>query len=275
MVTTRIFDQRLNLNQHLVEFLIRHNEKSFFLSAGCDFLYFENKSREYGPCEECQSLDYPTGCPVTRYAKTDRTLLSMTNGVIPTAYDYWLTHGHLTNAMPYVPFPINLSKHLFREQPSLEKISFFHGLNRPGFKGTRFVSEAFSLMQQKHGAYSEYLIDGNMPLKNYLELMNRVNVVVDQTSSYCSAMNALFAMAMGKVVLGGSEQASNQFQYGEESPVINIRPNVVSVSEAIEYCLDNRHLLSDAGVRSRAFVEKHHDHISVAERYLEIYRGKF
>ena len=128
-------------------------------------------------------------------------------------------------------------------------------------------------MTNKYAKGSEFLIDGYMPLQKYLEVMQSMNVVVDQTSAYCSGMNALFAMAMGKVVLGGSEKEANEFQYGEESPVINIRPSVTSVSEAIEYCLDNKENLSEWGARSRAFVQKHHDHIAVAAKYVQIYKG--
>ncbi|PIP03782.1 MAG: glycosyltransferase [Hydrogenophilales bacterium CG_4_10_14_3_um_filter_58_23] len=268
-----IFNPRFNINTKLIEFLIRNNNKTFFLAAGCDYLFHKSKTLNYSPCKGCKTLDYPNGCPFTSGEEMAASLFAKADGVIPIGYDYSLSHSRLANIKPYVPLPLNANKVVYRQNKSLDRVRFFHGLNRPGFKGTQYVKESFDLLTNKYAKGSEFLIDGYMPLQKYLEVMQSMNVVVDQTSAYCSGMNALFAMAMGKVVLGGSEKEANEFQYGEESPVINIRPSVTSVSEAIEYCLDNKENLSEWGARSRAFVQKHHDHIAVAAKYVQIYKG--
>lgn len=273
-VNPLIFNNKMNINSILLDFLIKHNNKSFFTSAGCDYLFHDSKVLDYSPCKDCEVMDFEKGCPFTSMREMARDLYAKADGVIPIGYDYAMSHAGLANIKPYVPLPLNVASVTYQENTIVEKVRFFHGLNRLGFKGTHYIRGAFENLAKKYSSETEFLVDGYMPLQKYLELMQSMNVVVDQTSSYCSGMNALYSMAMGKVVLGGGEPEANQYQYGEKSPVINLRPSVESVAEAIEYCLDNKSAFPEWGRQSRDFVRKHHDHISVAEKYVRIYEGK-
>ena len=70
----------------------------------------------------------------------------------------------------------------------------------------------------------ELIIKGRMPLRDYL-IMAKANIVIDQTSTYSLGVNGVYALAMGKVVLGGAEPESLKRLGVEESPVINVEPN--------------------------------------------------
>ena len=44
------------------------------------------------------------------------------------------------------------------------------------------------------------------PLLEYLKIMQEANIIIDQCYSYGYGMNAIEALAMGKVVLSGNEE---------------------------------------------------------------------
>ena len=79
-----------------------------------------------------------------------------------------------------------------------------------------------------------------MPLKEYLKALKQSNIVIDQVNSYSLGMNGLFALAMGKVVLGGSEKESLKSQGIKNSPVINVLPSKESIIEAIDLLVKDK-----------------------------------
>jgi len=145
----------------------------------------------------------------------------------------------------------------------------FHGLSRYGFKGTRHIEKAFDALNKKYPNDVECIIKGGLPLNDYLSLMRRVNVVVDQAYSYSSGMNALFAMAMGKVTLGGAEPESLLSLNVSQSPLINILPDSADIEKKIEVLLERRRQMGEMGMISREFVEDNHSHTKIAKMYLD------
>lgn len=274
----QIVHQKFHYNKLFIDYLIKNNGKSFFLAAGCDTIYHDGiKKLNYSPCNGCKSLDLKTDkCQMEPFKDMSDDLFSKADGIIPTSYEYHVTHSVLPNCTDYVPFPINLSSITYRENLVSDKLSFFHGLstNREGFKGTNFIRESFHLMNKKHYEKATFLIKGGMPLKEYMKLIDEMHVVLDQTNCYAIGMNALFSMALGKAVIGGSEKVSNKFQYSvDESPVINTLPEVASISNSIEFCLDNIKEIPEWGFNSREFVRKYHDHYLIAEKFVDIYKN--
>ena len=114
----------------------------------------------------------------------------------------------------------------------------------------------------------ELIIDGKMPLEDYLRVMQKSNVVIDQVNSYSLGMNGLYALAMGKVVIGGAEQEGLNSLGIKSSPVINVEPNKHSIISAIEMILSKKDKLKEMGTESRDFVKKFHCNIKVAKKYL-------
>ena len=113
-----------------------------------------------------------------------------------------------------------------------------------------------------------------MPLEKYLEVMRKTNIVIDQTNSYSLGVNGIYAMAMGKVVLGGAESESLKSLGVESSPVINIKPNAKSIVDAIEKLIDQKEQIREIGLKSRKFTEEVHGHIKIAKKYLETWDNK-
>ena len=106
------------------------------------------------------------------------------------------------------------------------QIHVFHGLSRYGFKGTYHVEKAFAALSEEKQAEVLCLIQGKMPYSEYIELINKQHIIVDQTSSYSNGVNGIMAMAMGKVVLGGAEPVALASLGVPNIPTINIKTNL-------------------------------------------------
>ena len=78
-------------------------------------------------------------------------------------------------------------------------------------------------------------------------------------------------MAQGKVVLGGAEPESLLCLGIKSTPVINILPSSDSIVCEVEKLLQNPCSLSEIGMLSREFVRDNHDHIKIAQKYIDIW----
>ena len=163
---------------------------------------------------------------------------------------------------------MNVDKIVYKENKVNDKITVFHGINRYGFKGTKYVEAAFEILSNKYPQELNLIIDGKMPLKKYLEFMQLANVVIDQTSTYSLGVNGIYALAMGKIVCGGAETEALNALDVTASPIINIKPNTQSIVEAVEKIIEDKKLIPKIGLESRKFVEYVHDYKKVAEKYI-------
>ncbi len=256
--------------------LISGNKKFFLLAAGDDAYYWRygRKSLSYGPFDDYLKYDLKQS---SYHMETDEALrfnenlVERSNGVIPVMYEYELSYKNSHKRLPVIPLPLNVDDIKYTENSPKGKLVVFHGLNRYGFKGTRHVEEAFEILRRKYPSDLELYIDGNMPLSDYLGLMQKTNIVIDQLNSYSLGMNGVYALAMGKVVLGGAEKESLASLGVDKSPVINVRPSATSIVKAVEHLLERRSNIIDIGMESRIFAERVHGHIKVANQYLDIW----
>ena len=172
----------------------------------------------------------------------------------------------------YPKLPINTSKISYKENiVNNGKVVVFHGINRKGTKGTALVEEAFNILNTKYPNDLECVCAGGLPLNEYQELLNRVNICIDQTYSPESGMNALISMAKGKVVLGGADPTFTSAMGLSDTPLVDISPSVKDIINKIEKLLDNRKSLPEMGRSARDFVEKHHDCRIIANRYIDLW----
>ena len=246
-----------------------HNNKFFMLAAGGDayFLRYARQKLEYSPPDELikgyQSYKSQSDLDFNQW------IIEKVSGVIPIMYEYEVGYASVPNRLPTIPIPINIDKIPYEENKVRKKLVVFHGLNRYEFKGTRHVEEAFEVLARKYPNDLELVIDGKMPLNDYLAVMRRTNVVIDQTYSYSCGMNAIYALAMGKVVLGGAEPESLISLGVDSTPVINLKPNAQSIIEKIEQLLEKRNQFEQLGYESRKFAEEVHDYKKIAQQYID------
>ena len=254
-------------------FLLRTlNKKFFILGAGSDAFFWKygKKTMRYSPFKEWLKYDIQKDSYYMQSKKSfnyNNRILKTSNGIIPVMYEYESCYQSSPKRLNTIPLPINLESIEYCKNIIRNKIVIFHGLNRYGFKGTKHVEEAFKVLKEKYPNDLELIIDGQMPLNDYLDIMKRSNVVIDQTSSYSLGMNGLFALAMGKVVLGGAEKEGLDSLRIKESPVINILPSQESIVNAIEILIENKSEISTLGQIGRKFIETHHCSLKIAMQF--------
>ena len=258
--------------------IINNNNKTFLLAAGSDSYFWRNGKNllKYGPFEESLAHDYKSKSHFmesNRSFEYNKHVVEKVRGVIPIMYEYELSYRGEDKLLETIPIPINTDKIEYKKNLVTDKIKVFHGLNRYGFKGTRYVEDAFKYLQNYYPNELELKIEGKLPINKYLELLNESNVVIDQVLSHSSGLNGLYALAMGKVVLGGAEPESFKSLGIKRSPVINIKPNKESIIEAIEYLIFNKHNIPDIGEESRLFIENYHNYILIAKKYIDVWNN--
>lgn len=253
--------------------LKRNNGKLFFLAAGIDSYYWKyaNSVMRYSPINDMKVLDKGNNNSFmnTRSAMHfNDWCLSISDGFIPVAYDFEVCYQNHPKLLDRIPMPINLTKIKNVGVSQEDNYKIFHGLNRKGFKGTKHVEKAFEFINSAYGELVSTSIQGRLSFDAYADVLRNADIVIDQTSSYGFGMNALYAMALGKVVLGGSESESNTI-YSHPNPAINILPDHKDIIAKIEMLIKDKKQLATIGRRSRSFVESEHDYRMIANKYVK------
>lgn len=277
LINPHVFPRGGGLNNHLIRRLRRRVPRLFLSACGDDAAFVQKGIRQlrYNPIDDATVYDLKMDRhPLTKLGELEWNdeLACLSDGVIPVMLEYELGYAGQSKLRPSIPLPINIDKVAVLPNRPADKLVVMHGAGRAGFKGSRHILKAFDLLEAKHPGRFEFIHVTNLPIEKYLELMARVNVVVDQTNSYSCGMNALFALAMGKIVLGGAELESLKLYEGKTTPVVNIKPNPDHIFEQLEKILDLKSHLSELGYLGRQFVEHHHDYRKIAARYVEVWK---
>ncbi|PUE59625.1 glycosyltransferase [Limnohabitans curvus] len=279
LINPFIFYNRFIPNRRFYSEVVEGNDSFFLLAAGDDAYYWRvaRAKLKYGPFNDFLEFDIKAKnffMSSDHAFKFNEYIANKAKGIIPIMYDYQIGYEGRKNLRPAIPIPINLSLVNFRPNIVKNKLVVFHGLNRYGFKGTKYVESAFEYLGKKYPNDLELIIKGHMPLAEYLTLMERANVVIDQTSSYSLGISGIYALAMGKVVMGGAERESLDCFKIQKSPVINIIPDSYDLIQKIEALLERRSDIEFLGEESRKYCEDHHSHLKVAQKYVEQWRAK-
>ncbi len=199
------------------------------------------------------------------------------DGIIAGLYEYYMCHqARYAAKTTFIPFPINHDVITsIQPHPDYTGMRFFIGIqrNRSRYKGTDIMLRALESLQKRYPKEMQIIKAENVPFVQYQEMMNSSDVLLDQLYSYTPAMNALLAMAKGMVVVGGGEEEQYKL-LGEHElrPIINVQPTQESVEQGIEQRLlqhpDDLHQLQHD---SALYTRRHHDHIRVAQQYLDFW----
>lgn len=238
--------------------------------------------------------DFPTDlyCPKLRYTyfpdvkdspflkkrmmKIFHQVSKSVQGVIPVMYEYGVAYRSIARQYELkifdtIPLPVdttNLAVYNVLE----DKIVIFHGKLRLS-KGTDLIQKALDKLKKKYPDKVEILIEGGMPLEKYLKLILKTNIIIDQAWSYSYGMNAIFGMAMGKVVLSGNEPECGQEFERKDIPIINILPDVKDIFNKLEFLVNHPEEIKKKGLESEIFVKDFHRTEKVAEQYVRVFEA--
>lgn len=274
-----MFPRFLGINYFIVNYIFKNNNKVFLVAAGAtqqssaiaDFL---EKKFKYPELFIEIKKSHPEIWSQTKAGrKYNMWFLKKIDGLIPIMYEYaqGFRDIHYEKLCPTIPIPMNIEKIYYKDNVVGDKLVIFHGLNSESVKGTPLVKQAMNKLKQNYPNAIECIIDGKMPLNEYLKLLRKANVVIDQVYTASIGVNGVYCLAMGKVVVGGGEPEFLK-EFGlEESPLIRIQASAEDIYVQLETLLKNKEKIFEIGRASRNFAEKLHDYKKVAKQFLAVW----
>jgi len=277
LINQDFFPPRYFPYRHVINTLLKNNEKMFLSAAGDDaFLWrYGRQHLRYGHFEGALKDWKKSYWESSKVFSLNKYIADKSAGVIPIMYEYEIGYSQHPNLRKTIPLPINTAKIKYSPNVVSGRLVIFHGITRYWTKGTNHVEKAFEVLERKYPNDLDLRINEHLPLNEYLNELKIANVIIDQTSSYSCGMNALFSLAMGKIVMGGAEPESLVSLGISQSPVVNILPDSDDIVRKIEFLLENRSKVEEMGFNSRKLIEEHHDYIKVAQQYVRewMYKG--
>lgn len=271
--------------KEIISFLKANNKSLFLLSCGADYSsinYAYDKKFKYSiltPLFEGKSpkKDFE---PALKYLEPEfqqlhNYIFEIMDGVLASDMDYHIPLKGKEKYLGLMPNPVNISKLEYLPMRIEGKIKIFHGINRINYfrKGNDYFEAALDKIQAKYASQVEIITVENLPYAEYIEKFNSAHILLDQALSYDQGYNALEAMAKGKVVFTGAETEFLEFYNLKEDEVcINALPDVDCLYRKLEELILNPQKLLDISKNARAFIEREHNYITIAEKYLNAWK---
>jgi glycosyltransferase involved in cell wall biosynthesis len=154
-----------------------------------------------------------------------------------------------------------------RVRPAGETPIVVHAPSHRAVKGTQHVLDAVAQLEREGVRVELTLVEG-MPLDEARQIYERADLVVDQLLCGWYGGLAVEAMALGKPVVCYIREEDLKFVpdgMRQELPIIAATPETIC-SVLREWLTTRRSELAEVGSRGRAYVEKWHDPLQIAER---------
>lgn len=268
----------------IVSFLFQNNKKVFLLSCGDDYLNvkynFENPNLKsvVQPylMGKIKNKDFLGVLKFRKksFKKLHHFIYNTISGVIASDIDYHIPLLNHPQYLGIIPNPINIDTIYFTPLTISNKINIFLGINNESYhkKGSDYFENALAIIQKKYPEKVTITITRSIPYKHYIKLYDEAHILLDQIYAYDQGYNALEAMAKGKVVFTGAETEFMSHYNLSENVAINALPDVDYLVEQLAFLIENPNEIIAIGKRARSFIEKEHDYVKIANRYLEIWK---
>jgi glycosyltransferase involved in cell wall biosynthesis len=246
----------------IVDYLLKKEMKYSVLTP-----YFDDNSLR-------KKFEFPLKYRTKSYRKTFDWLNDNCNSLIASDLDYKIPLEAMGYKPHFIPNPINTENIEFKELEINTKVIIFLGINRGSYikKGISFFEKALTIIKEKYESKVEIIITENIPYSQYISLYNKAHILLDQVYAYDQGYNALEAMAKGKVVFTGAENEFTKHYNLTERVTINALPDVDSLVDELSFLIENPAEIIAIGKRARAFIEKEHHYIKIAEKYSEVWQ---
>ncbi|MBP6183227.1 glycosyltransferase [Flavobacterium sp.] len=247
----------------IIDYLLKNEMKYSVLTP-----YFEDNSL-------VKHYHFPLKYRTKSYRKTFDWLHDNCNSLIASDLDYKIPLEAMEYNAHFIPNPINTDIIEFKELKINETVVLFLGINRGSYikKGIPFFEKALEIIKEKYNSKVEIIISENISYNQYISKYNKAHILLDQVYAYDQGYNALEAMAKGKVVFTGAEKEFTEQYNLTDRVAVNALPDVDSLVNELSFLIENPAELITIGKRARAFIEKEHNYIKIAEKYLEVWNG--
>ena len=257
-----------------IQSLLKDKTQIFLSACGGDFIfdkYYPNR-RKVCPAYVAKAHKNLTE---SNNELLFRTFIGEIKGIIPITIGYYEAYQSYINEYKYklypvIPLPFNVDGLLYNNEIK-EKIVIMHGVNRYYEKGSDYIIPAMERIKQDYPDKVELKIVTRVPLKEYLSIMQESNIVIDQAYADSAGMNAVEALAMGKVVLGGNEPGNAESLGLSHYPVIDIIPNVDYIYNVLKSLILDSKKIKTISLESRRVACLLYDCKKVALKYIELF----
>ncbi|WP_395049870.1 glycosyltransferase [Flavobacterium sp.] len=228
--------------------------------------YFEDNSLQ-------KQFQFPLKYRTKSYRKTFDWLKINCATLIASDLDYKIPLEAMEYKVHFIPNPVNTDTIKFEKLEINDKVIIFLGINRGSYikKGIPFFEKALKIINEKYDSKVEIIITENIPYNQYISLYNKAHILLDQVYAYDQGYNALEAMAKGKVVFTGAENEFTKYYNLTERVAVNALPDVDYLVNELSILIENPNEIIAIGKRARTFVEKEHNYIEIAGKYLEVW----
>ncbi len=275
-------------NLSIFRYLKKHNKSIFLGANGDDYFYIKHAlsgaflSSIYNN-EELKKIaavhDAIANKLSQSYQLLNTEIALNSNGITACCTEYKLTYAvDFNDKLKFIPLPIKCEDYsAINSVSSKGKLNFFLGIQekRKVIKGMDIIYDALVELETKYPDKVELRIANSVPFEEYKNMLDSSHILCDQLYSYGNGMNGVMAMAKGLIVAGGGEDYMYElFGETENKPIINLPDTKEGVIEVFESLLERRDELPSLALKSREFALKHHDHIKVAQQYVDFWESK-
>ncbi|PXY43454.1 glycosyltransferase [Flavobacterium hydrophilum] len=245
----------------IIDFLLRDELQYSILTP---FLNNPNLKKEF---------QFPLKYTQKNYRSLFEFVLKNTSAIITSDLDYKIPMERTGFQTTLIPNPVNVEKTLFEPLEISEKIILFLGINTGSCikKGTIYFENALEIISKKYPEQVEIIITRNIPYSTYINIYNKAHILLDQVYGFDQGYNALEAMAKGKVVFTGAEAEFTEYYNLTERVAVNALPDVEYLVSEISFLIENPQEIIKIGKQAKAFIDKEHNYIKIAQKYLDIW----
>ena len=265
----------------ILEYLFKHNKKVFLLSAGDDYMYVDyNFQHPENPsivqpylAGKIADKDFSNVLKFRTkpFEKLHHYIYENIQGVIATDLDYHIPLQNHKKYLGLIPSPMNVDTLPKKELVINERIVIFHGINRESYfkKGNDFFEKALEIIKKKYDTKIDVFVTENFPYNDYINRYNQAHILLDQLYGHDQGSNGLEAMAKGKVVFTNASNIFEKHYNLTEKVAINGLPDVDYLVSELSFLIENPTEIIAIGNRARIFIEKEHDYVKIARKYLD------
>ena len=192
--------------------------------------------------------------------------------IIPTMYDYelpWKMSQFNNKVTSVIPLACD-AKHVDDiKSTEMKSIKIMHGINRRDVKGSNVILAALNRIKNEFSNVVVYTPE-KLSQSEYLELLHKIDISIDQCKSHSYGMNAIYSMFNGHVVLAPADEFHCSSFNITSSPIVSICNNEEQVYLKLKEILTEANSLDDRKRITLDYAKKHHDAIVVCQKIINV-----
>ena len=188
---------------------------------------------------------------------------------LPTHVDFAKEYG--LDIKNIIPLSLNLEALPFKKQPKIiEEIRIIHGTTNRKWKGTLFIEESIKSLIHK-GYPINFKIIENITHDQLIKEIENCHIYIDQISFGWYGAAALESMAIGRPTVAYIDELYFKYiDYEHKIPVINT--SKLNFKDTLVDLINKPENLNDLSLKSRKFVEDHHDVKVTSKKLFSLYQ---